>query len=91
MHHRMDRTLEYLFEHVFETPFDFFQQFGTFWEERNWSRIGHQLEDLYTRLYTFLEGLENISLPTIRSVMKLDYLSNQKFQPRKPWWKNDHR
>lgn len=87
--HRMDRTLEYLFEHVFETPFDFFQQFGTFWEEHNWSRIGHQLEDLYTRLYTFLEGLENVSLPTIRSVMKLDYLSKQKFQPRKPWWNND--
>lgn len=87
--HRMDRTLEYLFEHVFETPFDFFQQFGTFWEERNWSRIGHQLEDLYTRLYAFLEGLENISLPTIRSVMKLDYLSKQKFQPRKPWWNSD--
>ncbi|MFJ7825147.1 B12-binding domain-containing radical SAM protein [Psychrobacillus sp. NPDC096623] len=87
--HRMDRTLEYLFEYVFETPFDFFQQFGTFWEERNWSRIGHQLEDLFTRLYAFLEGLENISLPTIRSVMKLDYLSKQKFQPRKPWWNND--
>ncbi|MEK4083357.1 B12-binding domain-containing radical SAM protein [Psychrobacillus sp. FSL K6-1415] len=87
--HRMDSTLEYLFEHVFETPFDFFQQFGTFWEERNWSKIGHQLEDLYTRLYAFLEGLENISLPTIRSVMKIDYLSKQKFQPRKPWWNND--
>lgn len=87
--HRMDRTLEYLFEHVFETPFDFFQQFGTFWEERNWSKIGHQLEDLYTRLYSFLEGLNSISLPTIRSVMKIDYLSKQKFQPRKPWWNND--
>lgn len=87
--HRMDRTLEYLFDHVFETPFDFFQLFGTFWEERNWSKIGHQLEDLYTRLYAFLEGLGNMSLPTIRSVMKLDYLSKQKFQPRKPWWDND--
>ena len=87
--HRMDRTLEYLFEHVFETPFDFFQQFGTYWENRNWSKIGHQLEDLYSRLYMFLEGLDHISLPIIRSVMKLDYLSKQKFQPRKPWWNND--
>ena len=87
--HRMDRTLEYLFEHVFETPFDFFQQFGTYWEERNWSRIGHQLEDLYSRLYAFLEGLDNISMPIIRSVMKVDYLSKQKFQPRKPWWSDD--
>ena len=87
--HRMDNTLEYLFAEVFETPFDFFQQFGTFWEERNWSKIGHQLEDLYTRLEAFLEGQEGLSSSIIQSVMKLDYLSKQKFQPRKPWWKND--
>ncbi|MFB5085757.1 B12-binding domain-containing radical SAM protein [Psychrobacillus sp. PGGUH221] len=87
--HRMDRTLEYLFDQIFDTPFDFFQQFGTFWEERNWSKIGHQLEDLFIRLNTFLMGIENLSLPVVQSVMKLDYLSKQKFQPRKPWWSND--
>ncbi|WP_342578221.1 B12-binding domain-containing radical SAM protein [Psychrobacillus sp. FSL K6-2843] len=87
--HRMDQTLEFLFDHIFETPFDFFQQFGTFWEDRNWSRIGHQLEDLYTRLFDFLVNLEGIPLNTVKSVMKLDYLSKQKFQPRKPWWEND--
>ena len=87
--HRMDRTLEFLFKNVYETPFDFFQQFGTFWEEKNWSKIGHQLEDLFTRLYAYLLNSENISLPTIKSVMKIDYLSKLKFQPRKPWWEND--
>lgn len=87
--HRMDQTLEFLFNHIFETPFDFFQQFGTFWEDKNWSRIGHQLEDLYTRLFDFLGNLEGIPLNTVKSVMKLDYLSKQKFQPRKPWWEND--
>ncbi|PZX08148.1 radical SAM superfamily enzyme YgiQ (UPF0313 family) [Psychrobacillus insolitus] len=87
--HRMDRTLEFLFENAYETPFDFFQQFGTFWEEKNWSKIGHQLEDLFTRLYAYLLNSENISLPTIKSVMKIDYLSKLKFQPRKPWWEND--
>ncbi len=87
--HRMDDTLEYLFAHVFDTPFDFFQQFGTYWEERNWSRIGHQLEDLFSRLYDFLKTVEGVNLAAVKSVMKLDYLSKQKFQPRKPWWEND--
>jgi len=50
---RMPRTVEYLVSEVFETPFDFFQQFGTFWETEGWSRIGHQLQDLYTRLEEF--------------------------------------
>ena len=52
--HRMDYTIEYLVTNVFPTPFDFFQQFGTYWEERGWSRIGHQLEDLFKRLNEFL-------------------------------------
>ena len=52
--HRMDYTIEYLVTNVFPTPFDFFQEFGTYWEERGWSRIGHQLEDLFKRLNEFL-------------------------------------
>ena len=52
--HRMDTTIEYLIQTVFRSPFDFFQQFGTFWDENGWSRIGHQLEDLFRRLQQFL-------------------------------------
>ncbi len=55
--HRMDHTLLYLIERVFESPFDFFQRFGDYWEERSWQKIGHQLEDLFTRLAAFLNHL----------------------------------
>ena len=51
---RLPRTVEYLVSEVFETPFDFFQQFGTYWETKGWSRIGHQFEDLFIRLNDFL-------------------------------------
>ena len=84
--HRMDYTIEYLVKEVFETPFDFFQAFGTYWEERGWSRIGHQLDDLFKRLWSFLETVENIDLNIVGSVMQLDYLSSMSFLPRKVWW-----
>lgn len=84
--HRMDYTIEYLVTTVFDTPFDFFQQFGTYWENRGWSRIGHQLEDLFTRLTEFLATIEHVNLPIVTSLMQLDYLSKQQFQPRKLWW-----
>lgn len=84
--HRMDDTIEYLVSEVFETPFDFFQNFGTFWEEKGWSRIGHQLEDLFTRLDEFLRTLPNVNLGIVHSLMKLDFLSKQQFHPRKLWW-----
>lgn len=85
--HRMDHTIEYLVTEVFETPFDFFQNFGTFWETKGWSRIGHQLEDLFRRLLMFLETVEGANLTIIQSLMQLDYLMEQQFQPRKLWWK----
>lgn len=86
--HRMDQTIEYLVTEVFETPFDFFQNFGTYWEEKGWSRIGHQLEDLFKRLEEFLATQNNVNLALIHSLMQLDYLSVQQFQPRKLWWQD---
>jgi anaerobic magnesium-protoporphyrin IX monomethyl ester cyclase len=84
--HRMDQTIEHLVTSCFETPFDFFQQFGSYWESRGWSRIGHQLEDLYKRLYEFLSSQGKHDMRVIEGLMKLDYLTNQKYKPRKPWW-----
>ncbi|TDL35237.1 B12-binding domain-containing radical SAM protein [Jeotgalibacillus sp. S-D1] len=85
--HRMDQTITYLVEHVFPTPFDFFQSFGSYWDEQGWSRIGHQLEDLFKRLHQFLEAYAIPDRDIIEALMKKDYLLNQKFKPRKPWWK----
>ncbi|WP_201715206.1 B12-binding domain-containing radical SAM protein [Rossellomorea arthrocnemi] len=87
--HRMDRTIEYLVTECFETPFDFFQQFGSYWENQGWSRIGHQLEDLFRRLFEFLSTETSFHISIIESLMKLDYLENQKYKPRKPWWTHE--
>ncbi|WP_057767898.1 B12-binding domain-containing radical SAM protein [Cytobacillus praedii] len=84
--HRMDFTIEYLVTNTFPSPFDFFQDFGSFWEQKGWSRIGHQLEDLFKRLYEFLETRDIEDLDVIEGLMKYDYLSRQKYKPRKPWW-----
>ncbi|MFC5588615.1 B12-binding domain-containing radical SAM protein [Sporosarcina soli] len=86
---RTPRTVEYIVTDVFESPFDFFQQFGTYWETRGWSRIGHQLEDLFTRLHDFLEQDGRADMDIARSLMKIDYLVHHKFQPRKVWWQDD--
>jgi anaerobic magnesium-protoporphyrin IX monomethyl ester cyclase len=84
--HRMDATIEYLITHVFPTPFDFFQQFGSYWESKAWSRIGHQLEDLYKRLIEFLATMHLSDMEVIKGIMKYDYLRNQRYKPRKAWW-----
>ncbi|SEN33235.1 Radical SAM superfamily enzyme YgiQ, UPF0313 family [Mesobacillus persicus] len=87
--HRMNATIEYLVTRTFSTPFDFFQDFGAYWEEQGWSRIGHQLEDLFKRLYEFLKERNTEDLPIIEGLMKYDYLAGKKQKPRKPWWTLD--
>jgi radical SAM superfamily enzyme YgiQ (UPF0313 family) len=84
--HRMDATIEYLVTKVFPTPFDFFQEFGSYWELKGWSRIGHQLEDLFRRLFEFLQSKDIADIDMVEGLMKYDYISKQKYKPRKPWW-----
>lgn len=84
--HRTNHTIEYLIENEFESPFDFFQLFGSYWEERGWSRIGHQLEDLFKRLNEFLNHFSIKNEAMTKDIMKVDYYLNHKYKPRKPWW-----
>lgn len=86
--HRMDHTIEYLITEEFDSPFDFFQEFGDYWEERGWQRIGHQLEDLFTRLNEYLldRGLKDREV--VLGLMKLDYFLGHKYKPRKIWWED---
>lgn len=86
--HRMDTTLLYLVKNIFPSPFDFFQQFGTYWDKQGWSRIGHQLEDLFIRLFQFLQDTGIDSLFVIEAMMKYDYLIAKTHKPRKPWWQD---
>lgn len=84
--HRMDHTLNYLMRHEFDSPFDFFQEFGDYWEGQGWQKIGHQLEDLFTRLSAFLAHRGIRRMDVALGLMKLDYFLNHKYKPRKIWW-----
>jgi len=92
--HRMDHALLYLIDAVFRSPFDFFQAFGDYWEERGWQKIGHQLEDLYVRLWSFLteraagmpEVGERLDLDVARGLLQYDYFLGHRYKPRKIWW-----
>lgn len=97
--HRMDHTLLYLVDSVFPSPFDFFQLFGDYWEKRGWQKIGHQLEDLFSRLWSFLSAVSEgetsgqtdqvtakLDLDVVLGLMKYDYFLNHNYKPRKIWW-----
>lgn len=86
---RFIHSMEYIVTELVETPFDFFQLFGAFWEKQGWSRIGHQFEDLFTRLERFLKEVLKVDTQIAVSLLKIDYLLHQKFLPRKIWWNSE--
>jgi radical SAM superfamily enzyme YgiQ (UPF0313 family) len=88
--HRLDRTVRYLIDRQFDSAFDFFQLFGDYWEERGWQKIGHQLEDLFERLQSFLERRGTPDRDVVLGLMKLDYFMNHRYKPRKIWWDFAH-
>ncbi|SFE72314.1 B12-binding domain-containing radical SAM protein [Alteribacillus iranensis] len=83
--HRMDHTIHHLVKDVFDTPFDFFQEFGDYWYEKGWGKIGHQLEDLFLRLQEFLKHRDTKGMDIIEGLMTYDYFLHQKHKPRKSW------
>ncbi len=83
--HRMDYTMKYLVDGPFKaSPFAFMQQFGAYWEER-YPWIKYQLNDLFERLYKYLDSISLEHLQIVLSYMKVDYLTQSKIKP-KIWW-----
>jgi len=86
---RMRDTVKFLTTRAFASPFDFFQSFGTFWDEHGYSRIGHQLEDLFTRLQAFLtDNVDSSLVNATKALMMVDYLRAFRTRPNKHWWPN---
>ncbi|MBC8081385.1 MAG: B12-binding domain-containing radical SAM protein [Gorillibacterium sp.] len=84
--HRTDRTVDYLIAREFATPFDFFQELGDYTESQGWAKTGYQLEDLFSRLHTFLINRHMPNFHVVEGLLKLDYFLNHKYKPRKIWW-----
>ncbi|KUO95768.1 B12-binding domain-containing radical SAM protein [Ferroacidibacillus organovorans] len=83
---RFPRSIPYLTNKCFATPFDFFQRFGDFWNLRGYERIGHQINDLFVRLEEFLRE-ENIVNETAYALLRADFLLREKIRPKRLWWK----
>ncbi|MBX6395555.1 MAG: B12-binding domain-containing radical SAM protein [Alicyclobacillaceae bacterium] len=84
--HWMDHTLRYLTAEEFESPFDFYQELGDYWEERGYRAIGYQPEDLFVRLRDFLRR-RGVRRPQVaEDLLKVDYLLGRRMRARSPWW-----
>lgn len=74
-------TLNYLFDHYFDSPFTFFHDFGVFYIELNFKMMGYQQDELFKYLYTYLQSLDI----NVLEYLLEDYFTLFKVKPKR-WW-----
>ena len=81
---RFYRTMNALFDHEVRSPFEFFHDFGRYYIDHGFKMIGHQVDDLFLYLESYLKTKDI----DVLEEMVLDYLELFKVKPKK-WWKSE--
>jgi len=71
--HRFDTSLNFVIVECFDTPFDFYEEFASFWETKGYFNISHSNESLYKILYQFYQE-KGEKHELFRDILKFDYL-----------------
>lgn len=86
---QFSHTLQYI-EPTFETPFDFYQQLGAYYEKMGYEEISHSRMRRYDILLEFLATVENVSMEEVKRQMTIDLYSRENLKSR-PEWMTDQR
>ena len=78
---RFYRTLNHLFDYYFDSPFDFFHDFGHYYMDHGFKMIGYQINELFIYLKEYLETF-NIH---VDAYLLEDYFLLFKVKPKR-WW-----
>lgn len=84
-------TIDYIIDNYFETPFDFFEKFGDFWESKEYHKVSHSRQALYKILYKFISLKINIDKLLIANLMKYDFLLNNRTATLPKFLQNEYK
>ena len=70
---RFAHTLEYFFA-CYDAPFDFFEAFSLFWEEKGYDQIEHNKMAYYHHLIEFAISSPKVNEEIIKELVRFDYL-----------------
>lgn len=73
---RFQAILTYLFT-CFSSPFDFFEKFAIFWEQKGYDSISHNKAAYYLKLIEFIESCSHINHELSKELIRFDYLKHE--------------
>lgn len=84
-------TIDYIIDNYFETPFDFFEKFGEFWESKEYHKVSHSRQALYKILYEFICLKIDIEKLLVANLMKYDFLLNNRTATLPKFLQNEYK
>ncbi|WP_427338446.1 B12-binding domain-containing radical SAM protein [Caloranaerobacter sp. DY30410] len=84
-----ENSLKYVIKNYYETPFDFFEDFSSYWEQHKLDSISHSKASLYKIFYNYYFDRININIEIFRELLKYDFLLNNKTSNLPEFMKSD--
>ncbi|TDX59304.1 B12-binding domain-containing radical SAM protein [Orenia marismortui] len=76
--HNFENSLEFIISNFYDTPFDFYEDLASFWEEKGYYRYAHKFQNLYKYLQEFYREYCKDSLDIFGEILKFDFLLNKR-------------
>jgi len=76
--HYFENSIQYIINNYYQSPFDLYEDFSYYWEEKGYHRAFHSRNKLYSILYKFYLDKINNNLDIFNEVIKFDYIYNNK-------------
>ena len=71
-------SIEFIIKNFFSTPFDFYEDFSTYWEENQLSKLSHSRNGLYQILLDYYLSRKLNYDDDFKEILKFDYIFNNK-------------
>ena len=76
--HYFENSIQFIINNFYGSPFELYEDFAYFWEEKGYHRVFHSREKLYNILYKFYVDNIQRDLDTFNEIIKFDYICNNK-------------
>ncbi|KPU26629.1 radical SAM protein [Caloranaerobacter sp. TR13] len=84
-----ENSLNYVIKNYYGTPFDFFEDFSSYWEQQKLDSISHSKTSLYKIFYNYYLDRINRNIEIFRELLKYDFLLNNRTSNLLDFMKSD--
>lgn len=73
-----ENSIEYIVNNHYESPFNFYEDFSSYWEEKGYHRISNSRNKLYDIFLEFYRSKNHEDFNVFNEFLKLDFIQNNK-------------